>query len=76
MVSCHLQTMTILLLHFQFGFLLFLLVLLWLGHPNCVEKSGKSGHLCLASDLSGKYFSFSPLRMMLAVDLSYMVLLC
>ena len=40
---------------------------------NC---TGRSGHTCLVPDLSGNVFSFSPLRMMLALDLSYMVLLC
>ena len=37
-----------------------------------LTKSGKSGHPCLISHLSGNSFSFSPLRMTLAVDLSYM----
>ena len=36
------------------------------------NNSGESGQPCLVPDLSGKGFSFSPLRMMLAVDLSYM----
>ena len=36
-----------------------------------LNNSGESGHSCL--DLSGDAFSFSPLRMMLAVYLSYMV---
>uniref|UniRef100_A0A8W4FBV1 Uncharacterized protein n=1 Tax=Sus scrofa TaxID=9823 RepID=A0A8W4FBV1_PIG len=37
-----------------------------------LQSSGKSGHPCLVPDLSGNSFSFSPLRMMFAVGLSYM----
>ena len=37
-----------------------------------LKSSGESGHPCLVPDLSGNSFSFSPLRMMLAVGLSYM----
>uniref|UniRef100_A0A8D1FWC2 Uncharacterized protein n=1 Tax=Sus scrofa TaxID=9823 RepID=A0A8D1FWC2_PIG len=37
-----------------------------------LKSSGESGHPCLVPDLSGNSFSFSPLRMMLAVCLSYM----
>ena len=37
-----------------------------------LNKSCESGHTCLIPDLRGNAFSFSPLRMMLAVDLSYM----
>ena len=37
-----------------------------------LKKSGKSGHPCLVPDLIGIAFSFSPLRMMFAVRLSYM----
>ena len=40
---------------------------------NHAEKSGECGHPCLVSDLSRNTFSFSPLRMMLAVGLSYTV---
>ena len=36
-----------------------------------LKSSGESGHPCLVPDLSGTSFSFSPLRMMLGVDLSY-----
>uniref|UniRef100_A0A8D1WFE6 Uncharacterized protein n=1 Tax=Sus scrofa TaxID=9823 RepID=A0A8D1WFE6_PIG len=36
------------------------------------KSSGKNGHPCLFPDLSRNSFSFSPLRMMLAVGLSYM----
>ena len=36
-----------------------------------LNKSGKSGHPCLVPDLRGNAFSFSSLRMILAVGLSY-----
>uniref|UniRef100_A0A8D1ADW4 Uncharacterized protein n=1 Tax=Sus scrofa TaxID=9823 RepID=A0A8D1ADW4_PIG len=36
-----------------------------------LKSSGKSGHPCLVPDLSGNSFSFSPLRMMFTVGLSY-----
>ena len=39
---------------------------------NMLNKSGKSVHPCLVPDLSGNAFSFSPLKMMFAVSLSYM----
>ena len=37
-----------------------------------LNNSGESGHPCLFPDLRGNAFSFSPLRMMFAVGLSYM----
>ena len=37
-----------------------------------LNNSGESGQPCLVPDLSGNGFSFSPLRKMLAVGLSYM----
>ena len=37
-----------------------------------LNDSGESGQRCLVPDLSGNGFSFSPLRMMLAVGLPYM----
>ena len=37
-----------------------------------LNNSGENGHACLVPDLSGNSFSFSPLRMMFAVGLSYM----
>ena len=38
-----------------------------------LNNSGESGQPCLVPDLRGNAFSFSPLRTMLAVGLSYMV---
>ena len=37
-----------------------------------LNNSGENGHPCLVPGLRGNAFSFSPLRIMLAVDLSYM----
>ena len=39
---------------------------------NMLNNNGEVGHPCLAPDLRENAFSFSPLRMMLAVGLSYM----
>ena len=37
-----------------------------------LNNSGESGHPCLIPDLRENAFGFSPLRIMFAVDLSYM----
>ena len=37
-----------------------------------LNNSGESKHSCLVPDLRGNAFSFSPLRIMFAVGLSYM----
>ena len=37
-----------------------------------LNNSGESGHPCLVPDIRGNAFSFSPLRIMFAVGLSYM----
>ena len=41
-----------------------------------LKSSGESRHPCLVPDLSGNSFSFSPLRMMFAMGLSHMALIC
>ena len=41
-----------------------------------LNSSGESGHPCLVPDFMGNAFNFSPLRIMFAVGLSYMLLLC
>ena len=75
--SCHWQIMTVLLLSFQFGCLLFpffysvCLIAVARMSNTMLNKSGGSGQPCLVPDLSGHGFSFSTLRMMLAVGLSY-----
>ena len=40
-----------------------------------LNSSGESGHPCLVPDFRGNAFNFSPLRIMFAVDLSYMTCL-
>ena len=37
-----------------------------------LNNRGESGHPCLIPDLRGNAFSFSPLRIMFAISLSYM----
>ena len=36
-----------------------------------LNSSGETGHPCLVPDFGGNAFNFSPLRIMFAVDLSY-----
>ena len=38
-----------------------------------LNSSDETGHPCLVPDFRGNAFSFSPLKIMFAVDLSYMV---
>ena len=38
-----------------------------------LNSSGENGHPCLVPDFRGNAFNFSPLRIMLAVDLSHVV---
>lgn len=71
-VSCHLQTVAVFIL-FQFGFLSFLLLIAMARTSKTVlKRSGRSGH-CFVPPLGGNVLSFSPLSMMLAVGLSYVV---
>ena len=42
-------------------------------YRTMLNNSGKSRHACLVPDLRGNVFSFSPLRIMFAIGLSYMV---
>ena len=72
-ISCYLQLKTVLLLPFQFGYLLFLLLvwLLWLGPPH-IEKEGWKQTFLSCSRSKGNTCSFCPLNMMLVVGLSYM----
>ena len=41
-----------------------------------LNNSGESNHLCLVLDFIGTTSSFSPLRLVFAIALSYMALLC
>ena len=69
----------VLLLLFQFGFLLFLFFLVLIAVVNTLKtmlnSSGESEHPYLVPDFRGNAFNFSPLRIMLAVDLSYIALI-
>ena len=51
---------------------IFLLIAVDRTSKTMLNNSDKSGHPCLVPDLRGNAFSFSPLRTMLAVGLSYM----
>ena len=73
--SIYLQIVTVLLLPFLIWmhFISFsCLISLARASNTMLNKSGKSGHPCLVPDLRGNAFSFSPLKMMFAVGLSYM----
>ena len=45
-------------------------------YKTMLNSSGESGYPCLFPDFKGNAFNFSPLRIIFAVGLSYMVLLC
>ena len=73
------SAMTILLLLFLFRLISFFLSFFFWScchgqdfQSYFAKKSGESGHPCLAPNLRGEDFSFSQLRMVLAVGLSYM----
>ena len=67
--------MRVLLLLFQFGFLLFLffssLIVAAKTSKTRLNSSGESGNPCRVPDFRGNAFNFSPLRIMFAVGLSY-----
>ena len=60
------QTVTILLLPLQFGYLLSISCLITVAH-TMLNKSGESEHFCLLPVLWGNAFIFSPLSMILPV---------
>ena len=65
--------MRALLLLFRSGFISFsFLVPVVRTFRTMLNNGGESGHPCLVPDLRGNVISFSPLRIMFAVGLSYM----
>ena len=74
MESCHLQAMS-----FVSSFPIWIpfisfssLIAMARTSKTMLNNIDERGHPCLVPDLGGNAFSFSPLRMMLPVDLSYM----
>ena len=55
----------------SFYFFSSLIAVAW-SSRTMLNNSGESGHLCLVPNLRGNAFSFSPLRVMFSVGLSYM----
>ena len=65
-------TVRALVLLFRVEFIYFPLIAVGRTSQTMLNKSGESGHPCLVLDLRGDVLSFSPLRIMFAVGLSYM----
>ena len=57
----------------DFFYFFFFFVAMARTSKTILNNSGESGHLCLVPNLKGKAFSFSSLRIMFAVGLSYMI---
>ena len=59
-MSCQLQTVTILLLPFQFGFLIYFSCLTAVARTSStmLNKSGQRAHPCVVPDIKGNVFSF------------------
>ena len=74
-VSSLLQSVTILLLPFQFELLLLIYLFLSLARTfsTMLNKSGESRHFCFIPNIRGNAFSFSPESMVVAVSRSYML---
>ena len=73
--SCHLNIVRALLLLFLIwiAFIYFSsLIAIARTSRTILSNSGESRHPCLIPDLRGNVFSFSPLRIIFAVGLSYM----
>ena len=51
-------------------FYIFCLLVVARASNTMLNKSGESGYPCLVQDFSGKFFNFSPLSIIFAVDLS------
>ena len=47
------------------------LIAMFMTSKTVLDNSGESGHPCLFPDLKGNLFSYSPLRMIFPVGLSY-----
>ena len=67
-----LQTMTVLLLSNVDSFSFSSLIAMARTSKTMLNNSSESGHPCLAPDLRENAFSFSPLKIMFPVDLSYL----
>jgi hypothetical protein len=70
--SCHLQVGIICMPFISSSYL----IALARNSKTILAKSRANGHTCLSPDFRGNGFSFSPFRMMLAIGLSLIALLC